>query len=89
MLAPSSIKVDTGGKCSLAFKQLRDIPSKMVFQQLAPKIIELDLSHNNLTDVSDNVACLENLTSIVLDHNRIHSASTFNGGKPLPKVTLL
>ncbi|EFC44799.1 predicted protein, partial [Naegleria gruberi] len=49
----------------------------------------LDLSHNNLTDLSDNVLCLENLTSLVLDHNRIHSASTFNSGKPLPKITLL
>ncbi|KAG2394109.1 hypothetical protein C9374_003873 [Naegleria lovaniensis] len=89
MLAPSSVKVDANGKCSLAFKQLRDVPSQMVFQALAPKVIELDLSHNNLTDVSENVNCLENLTSLVLDHNRIHSGSTFNGGKPMPKITLL
>lgn len=89
MLASSSIVVDPSGKCSLAFKQLRDVPSQMVFQAMAPKIIELDLSHNNLTDLSDNVLCLENLTSLVLDHNRIHSASTFNSGKPLPKITLL
>lgn len=89
MLAPSSVKVDTSGKCSLAFIQLRDVPSQMVFQALAPKVIELDLSHNNLTDVSENVSCLENLTSLVLDHNRLHSGSNFNAGKPLPKITLL
>ena len=89
MLASSSVVVDSSGKCSLAFKQLRDVPSQLVFQANSTKIIELDLSHNNLTDLSDNIICLENLTSLVLDHNRIHSASTFNVGKQLPKITLL
>ncbi|KAL9653715.1 hypothetical protein ABK040_014661 [Willaertia magna] len=104
MLSSSQIKIDPlNKKCSLAFQQLRDIPGESVFinnnnsnlkereksLKILKEILELDLSHNNLTDINENINLFENLNSLVLDHNRLHSNLNICGGKVLNKITLL
>jgi hypothetical protein len=87
MITSSDVKVDNKGRCSLAFKSLREIPFSTI-GKTAPRIVELDLSHNNLSDLP-RLDFFANLTSLVLDHNRIQSNLNFNNGQPLPRLSLL
>ncbi|KAL0481908.1 leucine-rich repeat-containing protein [Acrasis kona] len=87
MFSSSDIKVDSNGRCSLAFKNLREIPYTTI-GRIAPRIIELDLSHNNLSDLP-RLDYFANLQSLVIDHNRIQSNFNFNAKQPLPRLNLL
>eukprot|EP00755_Sulcionema_specki_P023656 Sspe_Gene.79416::Locus_49805_Transcript_1_1_Confidence_1.000_Length_1056::g.79416::m.79416 len=73
-------------RVSLAYKELRALPSSFLESEDLAKVCKLDLSHNKLTDAClHQLAALESLESLVLDCNRFQTVFL----PPLPKLTFL
>ncbi|KAG2387404.1 hypothetical protein C9374_001736 [Naegleria lovaniensis] len=86
----STIKIDKKGHCSLAHQNLKEIPYNLFSKKQLSKVLELDLSHNEIEFQGlQHLYQFENLKSLVLDHNLIKSDVNLNMGKPLPSLELL
>jgi len=78
------ITVDKRGRCSIAHRALRQIPFAS-FNKQAAQILELDVSHNNLSDIGVQIDIFVNLEGLILDHNRVQSQIKLS---KLPKLKL-
>ncbi|KAL9642377.1 hypothetical protein ABK040_007374 [Willaertia magna] len=86
----SSSKVDEHGRCSLAHQNLKEIPYHFFTEKELSKLLELDLSHNDIEQQGlQFISKIPNLKSLVLDHNPIKSDINLNMGKLLPNLELL
>lgn len=72
------------GRLSLAFRDLDEIHPRIV-EKFAAKVVDLDLSNNNLSNI-DPLKAFTKLETLVLDNNKISSHTKF---PPLPKLSTL
>ncbi|XP_002736993.1 leucine-rich melanocyte differentiation-associated protein-like [Saccoglossus kowalevskii] len=76
--------MDENTRLSLAYQNLTDLPDRYI-RQYANRLQEVDLSHNQFTQVRF-LEGFPNLDTLILDNNNIKSHTKF---PPLPNLTTL